>query len=135
MPLLDRIRLIKGSCLIKPGFELIYTGDHSFGHQLARVSTKGERVLIAGDATLDYSLLWKMVPDAYWAAFRCGPGKRFYWMDEHMPAIMAWLRSQNPVGTPEEPSLSTDEIRALGDTICYAHDSRLHTWTSDKKPT
>ncbi|MCP4135403.1 MAG: MBL fold metallo-hydrolase [bacterium] len=123
--LLSQIKPVNGEHQLKPGLKLIPTGAHSFGHQLVQVETKNGTILLLGDATLDYSLLWQMLPQEYWDLFRKGPGKNFYWDETVLPQIKDWLKKQNTGVISPTRDLTLDEIKQLGDQLYFTHDPRL----------
>jgi len=124
LDLLPRINLIEGDYELRPGIKLIHSGGHTRGHQLVEVQTKSGTVILAGDVPVNYDTFWKMISPEGWKAFREGPGARFYWHENILPTIRAWLEEQNKLAPVSGPIVSWKEIKKSGARLLTSHDPR-----------
>lgn len=125
LPLLDRIRLVDGDTELKPGINLVRTGDHTFGHQVVVVNTREGRVVLGGDSPFNYEFLWKTIPAEAWESYRSGEGRDHYWPEDVIPAIERWMKERGLDVTTERHKMRSDEVKALGDRMILTHDVRL----------
>ncbi len=129
---IDRMRLVNGTWVLKPGITLKLTGRHTSGHQVVEVQTDCGPVLLAGDAHLRYDNFSTLLPDAYWSAFRKGCGRGHYWGDDVGNTIKTFADDNGlmELGPPE-----TNRIGRLvsHNTIVYTgHDNSLFNKHNDE---
>ena len=125
MHLFPRIKLVNGTYKLKDGLTLMFTGGHSPGHQVAVVETRNGTVILGGDAPFNYDSLWQMIPDEYWKMYRNGPGQRFYWNENVIPAIREFLESRNLLYSERPVPVSPSDLKKAGRCL-FSHDPGLN---------
>lgn len=123
--ILDRFKVINGDLEIAPGIKILHTGSHTSGHQAVEVETENGKVLLAGDEPFNYDKLWEMVSPEYWEKFRNGPGRKYYWVDDIIKKIEAFVSEKGIHTLPTCRTRSLDDFKKMGYRVFYAHDVRL----------
>ncbi|MCL1865254.1 MAG: MBL fold metallo-hydrolase [Spirochaetes bacterium] len=121
----DSFILIHGDHKILPGIEVIHTGIHTPGHQSVKVQGEDKTILLLGDAPFTYDWLWTMVPHKYWASYKNGDGKKFFWTEDILPVIEKWYNKNKNESQKPLKDYPAKELYKLADISIFSHDPKL----------
>ena len=123
--LLSRFELVHGSREIVPGISVIWTGDHTPGHQAVKIQTRAGVVILGGDEPFDYGFMLTDVPDAFWQSYKQKAGKNFFWSDGDRPMIRRLLESHPPPPGVVPTRQPAAELKARYGQFFSSHNPKL----------
>ncbi len=126
LDLLPRFELLHGNTEIKPGLQVIWTGDHTAGHQVVKIQTSAGDVILAGDAPFNYAYLQKDVPEEFWEACKLEGGKDLLWPSDVRPLIRQFLKQYSQLPHQANPDKQpAAELKSQYRHFFTSHDPRL----------
>ena len=122
---MDNFILIHGDCEILPGIEVIRTGIHTYGHQAVKIQGEDKSIMLLGDSPFTYDWLWSVIPPKFWAAYKKGKGKKFFWADDLLHIIEEWYNKNKNESQKPLKDYPPSELRKMADISIFSHDPGL----------